>query len=59
MLPHENKIRYLDVDILRISNTANNLIARKGQRGVAQTEISGNWLAGFDQDKLKRFLEIN
>jgi len=34
------------------------LVERTGQHGVPQTEINGQWVIGFDQQRLKQLLEI-
>jgi len=54
----QNKIRFTDVDVSRDPNAAQDLVRRTGQQGVPQTEISGEWVVGFDQSKLDRLLEI-
>jgi len=55
---NKNKIRYTDVDISRDPNAARDLQNRTGQTGVPQTDISGEWVVGFDQKKLNELLEI-
>ena len=54
----QNKIRFTDVDISRNPDAAADLVKRTGQQGVPQTEISGEWVVGFDQAKIDRLLEI-
>ncbi len=54
----KNKVRFTDVDISRDQKLSQELVARTGQQGVPQTEVSGQWVVGFDQKKLDELLEI-
>jgi glutaredoxin-like YruB-family protein len=54
----KNGIPFTDVDVSRDSKAAQELVERTGQHGVPQTEINGQWVIGFDQQRLKQLLEI-
>lgn len=54
----KNSIPFTDIDVSRNADAAQELVKRTGQQGVPQTEIDGQWVIGFDQTKLKQFLEI-
>jgi glutaredoxin-like YruB-family protein len=54
----KNNIRYTDVDVSRDSGAAEALVKRSGQQGVPQTDINGEIIVGFNQQRLKELLEI-
>ncbi len=54
----KNNIPYSDVDVSRDERAAQELVQRSGQQGVPQTDINGQIVVGFDQQKLKELLEI-
>lgn len=54
----QNRINFTDIDISRDEKAAKNLVRRSGQQGVPQTDINGQIVVGFDQQKLKKLLEI-
>lgn len=54
----KNNIPFTDVDVSRNPQAAEDLVRRTGQQGVPQTEINGQIVVGFDQNKLKQLLEI-
>jgi glutaredoxin-like YruB-family protein len=54
----KNNIRYSDVDVSRDQNAAEALVRRTGQQGVPQTDINGQIVVGFNQQRLKELLEI-
>jgi glutaredoxin-like YruB-family protein len=54
----KNGVRYTEVDIASDENAARNMVAKSGQQGVPQTEIDGQMVIGFDQNKLNKLLEI-
>ncbi len=54
----KNNIRFIDVDVSRDQHAAEELVRRSGQQGVPQTEINGQIVVGFNQQRLKELLEI-
>jgi glutaredoxin-like YruB-family protein len=54
----KHAVRYQDVDISSDEEAARNLVKRSRQQGVPQTDINGQIVVGFDQNKLKQLLEI-
>ncbi len=54
----KNKIPYTEIDVSRDEKAARDLVNRSGQQGVPQTDINGQIVVGFDQQKLKELLEI-
>jgi glutaredoxin-like YruB-family protein len=54
----KNKIPFSEIDVSRDEKAARDLVSRSGQQGVPQTEINGQIVVGFDQQKLKELLEI-
>ncbi|MBA4410258.1 MAG: NrdH-redoxin [Odoribacter sp.] len=54
----QNNISFRDVDVSRDEKAAQDLVRRSGQQGVPQTEINGQIVVGFDQQRLKQLLEI-
>jgi len=46
------------VDVSREQNAAEVLVRRSGQQGVPQTDINGQIVVGFNQQRLKELLEI-
>ena len=55
----KNAIPFSEVDVSRDEKAAQDLVNRSGQQGVPQTDINGEIVVGFDQQKLKRLLEIS
>jgi glutaredoxin-like YruB-family protein len=53
-----NQIAFSDIDISRDENAEQELVRRSGQQGVPQTDINGQIVVGFDQNKLKELLGI-
>jgi glutaredoxin-like YruB-family protein len=53
-----NGIPYTDIDVSRDEKAAQDLVRRSGQQGVPQTEINGQIVVGFNQQRLKELLEI-
>lgn len=54
----KNNIYFTDVDVSRDQHAAEDLVRRSGQQGVPQTEINGQIVVGFNQQRLKELLEI-
>ena len=55
----KNNIQFREVDISKNQKAAAELIKKSGQQGVPQTEINGQIVVGFDQNKLNKLLNIN
>ena len=55
---NKNQVRYTDVDVSKNQKAADDLVKRTGQQGVPQTDINGQIVVGFNQQKLKELLEI-
>ena len=54
----KNNIPFTDVDVSRDQHAAEELVRRTGQQGVPQTDINGQVVVGFNQQRLKELLEI-
>ncbi len=55
----KNRVPFRDVDVSRDQRAAQNLMERTGQTGVPQTEIDGQWIVGFDQNRIDRLLGLS
>lgn len=53
-----NNVQYTDIDVSRDQQAAYDLVRRSGQQGVPQTDINGQIVVGFDQNRLKQLLEL-
>jgi len=54
----KNNIPYTDIDVSRDEKAAQDLMRRTGQQGVPQTDVNGQIVIGFNQQRLKELLEI-
>lgn len=54
----KHNIYFTDIDVSKNQSAAEELVNRTGQQGVPQTDIDGEFVVGFDQNKLKKLLEI-
>ncbi len=54
----KNNVPFTDVDVSRDEKAAQDLVRRTGQQGVPQTDINGQIVVGFNQNRLKELLEI-
>lgn len=50
-------LAYKEVNVQLDQQAANKLVATTGQLGVPQTEINGQWVIGFDPEKIKRYVK--
>jgi glutaredoxin 3 len=50
-------LSYKEVNVQQDQNAANRLVATTGQLGVPQTEINGQWVLGFDTEKVMRLIK--
>jgi len=55
---HKNGIVFTDIDVSRDHEAARQMVAATGQQGVPQANIGGEWVVGFDQQRIKRLLNI-
>ncbi len=55
----KNNIQFREVDISNNQKAAAELVKKSGQQGVPQTEINGQIVVGFDQNKLNILLNKN
>lgn len=54
----KNGIVFTDIDVSHDPEAARQMVAATGQQGVPQANIGGEWVVGFDQQKIKRLLNI-
>jgi len=50
------KIKFEDNDISKDSEAAAEMVKKTGQRGVPVTEIDGQFVIGFDKERLEKIL---
>ncbi|WML44730.1 glutaredoxin family protein [Neobacillus sp. PS3-40] len=53
----EQGLPYREVNVQLDQVAANKLVATTGQLGVPQTEINGQWVLGFDPEKVMRLVK--
>ncbi|MEH7379052.1 glutaredoxin family protein [Bacillus sp. JJ1533] len=53
----ENGIPFKEVNVQQDRNAANRLVKTTGQMGVPQTEINGQWVVGFDPEKVMELVK--
>lgn len=51
-------IRFVDIDVSKDRQKAQELVRRTGQQGVPQTDINGRFVVGFDKNRINQLLEI-
>jgi len=54
----ENKIEFEEVKVDEDKEKAKEIVEKTGQMGVPVTEIDGEFVIGFDEEKLKKLLKI-
>lgn len=54
---NEKGLPYKEVNVQQDQAAANKLVETTGQMGVPQTEIDGQWIIGFDPDKVMELVE--
>ncbi len=54
----KNNINFSDIDVSRDQRAAEDMVRKSGQQGVPQTDINGQVVVGFNQQRLKELLEI-
>jgi glutaredoxin 3 len=53
-----NKISFVEKNVGEDYKAAQEMIKKSGQQGVPVTEISGEIVIGFDEEKLKKLLKL-
>jgi glutaredoxin 3 len=51
-------IKYTDIDVSVDREKAEEMVEKTGQMGVPVSEIDGEYVIGFDQEKIKKLLNI-
>lgn len=51
-------IRFVDIDVSKDQQKAQELVRRTGQQGVPQTDINGRFVVGFDKNRINQLLEL-
>jgi glutaredoxin len=54
----ENNISFTEKNVSSDREAAMEMIKKSGQRGVPVTDIDGNIVVGFDQEKLDNYLGL-
>ena len=54
----EHKVKYEDIDVSKNHEAAKDMIEKSGQMGVPVIDINGKIIIGFNQEKLKKELNI-
>lgn len=52
----QNDVPYKEVNVQQDQEAANRLVKETGQMGVPQTNINGEWVLGFDPDRVAELL---
>jgi len=55
----ENKIYFEDIDVSQDEKSREEMIEKTGQMGVPVIEIDGEFIVGFDKEKISQLLKIN
>ena len=54
----ENKIEFDDIDVSQDEKAGKEMVEKTGQMGVPVIEIEGQFIVGFDKDKIKELLKL-
>ena len=54
----ENKVKYSVKDVGTDQKAAQEMIKKSGQQGVPVSDINGEIVIGFDEEKLKKLLKL-
>lgn len=54
----QHNVDFLDVDVSKDQQAAQEMIRKSGQMGVPVIEINGNIVVGFDKQKLRKLLNL-
>jgi len=55
---NDNKITFVEHDVAQDEQARDEMIKKTGQMGVPVIEVDGQIVIGFDQQKLKKLLEV-
>ncbi|MBU5594130.1 glutaredoxin family protein [Amphibacillus sp. MSJ-3] len=53
----EKELTYSEINVQKDPVAAKRLIKTTGQMGVPQTEVNGEWVLGFDPEKILQLLK--
>ncbi len=54
----ENKVEFEEIDVSQDEMAAKEMIEKTGQMGVPVLEIDGEFVVGFDKEKIKKLLNL-
>jgi len=54
----ENNVKFSEVDVSSNSKAAEEMVEKSGQMGVPVTEVHGEMIVGFNEEKLKKVLKL-
>lgn len=54
----KHRIKFEELDVSRNIKAAHEMVKKSGQMGVPVSDIEGEIIIGFDEDKLKKILKI-
>lgn len=54
----KHSIKFEDIDVGEDQSAAQEMIEKSGQMGVPVIDIDGQWIIGYDEEKLKKALDI-
>ena len=54
----QKQVRYREINVASDTSAAEDMVRRRGQQGVPQTEINGQMIVGFDKNRINQLLEI-
>jgi len=55
----DNNIVFEDIDVSQNEKAADEMIQKSGQMGVPVIDIDGQFMVGFDKEKISELLKIN
>ena len=54
----ENKVSFTNIDVASDQKAAKEMIEKSGQMGVPVIDIDGKIIVGFDEEKLRKLLNL-
>jgi len=54
----DNKIEFEDVDVASDDKAREEMVEKSGQMGVPVIDINGEFIVGFEKEKISKLLEI-
>ena len=54
----ENNIEFEDIDVSQNQEAAKEMVEKTGQMGVPVSEINGEYIVGFDRERISKLLNI-